>query len=231
MDQIYIWPKNWGTFQHYGKRRPPWIKLHRGLLDDYAFHCLHDASRALAPCLWLLASEYSEGKIPANVTVIAFRMRMSEKRLLDGLIPLIEAGFFGCSHDASALLATCKHDASNMLSQRRGEVEGEKTPSASSKTPQHDSNGAFESFWTVYPRRVGKGNASKAFNLALRKVALADLMAGASRAAKEFAGTDPKFIPYPATWLNGERWLDQPPAKSKHAYSGYGPGYDPSVPG
>lgn len=31
-------------------------------------------------------------------------------------------------------------------------------------------------------------------------------------------GTEPQFIPYPATWLNGERWLDeddQPPATAE----------------
>ena len=30
---------NWEKFQHYKVRRPPWIKLHHSLLDDYAFHC------------------------------------------------------------------------------------------------------------------------------------------------------------------------------------------------
>ena len=27
--------KNWGEFQHYKKRNPPWIKLHKKLLDDF----------------------------------------------------------------------------------------------------------------------------------------------------------------------------------------------------
>ena len=36
--------KNWAEFQHYRSRRPPWIKLHRGLLDDYAWHRLPEAS-------------------------------------------------------------------------------------------------------------------------------------------------------------------------------------------
>jgi hypothetical protein len=35
--------KNWAEFQHYRSRRPPWIKLHRGLLDDYAWHRLPEA--------------------------------------------------------------------------------------------------------------------------------------------------------------------------------------------
>ena len=35
--------KNWSAFQHYRHRRPPWIKLHRGLLDDFAWHRLPEA--------------------------------------------------------------------------------------------------------------------------------------------------------------------------------------------
>jgi hypothetical protein len=34
--------KNWSEFQHYKDRNPPWIKLHRALLDDYAFAALPD---------------------------------------------------------------------------------------------------------------------------------------------------------------------------------------------
>jgi hypothetical protein len=36
----FLQVKNWRSFQHYGKRNPPWIKLHRALLDDYAFCAL-----------------------------------------------------------------------------------------------------------------------------------------------------------------------------------------------
>jgi hypothetical protein len=35
--------KNWAEFQHYRHRRPPWIKLHHGLLDDFAWHRLPEA--------------------------------------------------------------------------------------------------------------------------------------------------------------------------------------------
>lgn len=55
-------PKNWTSFQHYKDRAPPWIRLHRGLLDDYEFQCLPVASRALAPMLWLLASAETSGE-------------------------------------------------------------------------------------------------------------------------------------------------------------------------
>src|SRR6266404_900426 len=100
-------PKNWKSFQHYTNRAPSWIKLHRGLLDDYTFHRLPLASRALAPLLWLLASEYENGTITASFDEIAFRFRISLDDLQSGIKPLIDAGFFL----ASEPLAECKPDA------------------------------------------------------------------------------------------------------------------------
>lgn len=64
----------------------------------------------------------------------------------------------------------------------------------------------FEDFWSVYPKKVGKGAAKKAFERATRRVdvqTLLDAIAGTSWS------DDPKFIPHAATWLNGERWADE----------------------
>ena len=63
-----------------------------------------------------------------------------------------------------------------------------------------------QEFWPAYPKKVGKGQARKAFKAARKKSDLQTLLDG-------IAGIDasePRYIPHPATWLNGERWLDQP---------------------
>jgi hypothetical protein len=57
--------KNWADFQHYGKRNPPWIKLHRAVIDDYAFCSLPDAAKGHLMLLWLYASQ-NNGKVPAD---------------------------------------------------------------------------------------------------------------------------------------------------------------------
>ena len=105
--------KNWAEFQHYAKRRPPWIKLHRSLLDDYAWHRLPEASRALGPMLWLLASERVDGAVPYDPETIAFRLHMTRDKVDAALGPLIGAGFLIEEHDASAPLAACKQPASS----------------------------------------------------------------------------------------------------------------------
>jgi hypothetical protein len=122
---VILTPKNWKSFQHYKDRSPAWIKLHKGLLDDFEFSCLPVASRALAPLLWLLASEYEDGKIDASLDKLAFRMRMTRGDFADALAPLVERGFF----DASEPLADCKRDAS-LEKEREIEEEIEKNPVA-----------------------------------------------------------------------------------------------------
>ena len=100
--------KNWSDFQHYKDRSPPWIKLHRTLLDDFDFQCLPVASRALAPMLWLLAAEHKDGLVCIDPDRIAFRLRMSSKEAAQAVTPLIEKGFLIVASNA---LADCKQDA------------------------------------------------------------------------------------------------------------------------
>jgi hypothetical protein len=111
--------KNWRVFQHYKDRSPPWIKLQKSLLDDYDFQCLPLASRALAPMLWLLASESNEGDIDADSKKLAFRLRWPEKEVAAGLTPLIKKGFLV---RASASLAEPEQLAT---SETEGETETE----------------------------------------------------------------------------------------------------------
>ena len=120
--------RNWDKFQHYKDRTPPWIRLHRALLDDYEYHCLPDASKALAPCLWLLASENDDptcGEIRASDEKIAFRLRMPVKKFQESVKALIEHGFFDLEQDDSELLASCKQHA---LPETETETEEERKP-------------------------------------------------------------------------------------------------------
>jgi hypothetical protein len=70
----------------------------------------------------------------------------------------------------------------------------------------------FERFWQAYPRKTAKADARKAFGKAWRKLPAFDeeavLIGGLERA--KAAWVDAQFIPHAATWLNGERWSDEP---------------------
>ena len=91
---MILQPKNWAVFQHYKDRCPPWIKLHRDLLNDRVFMCLPLASKALAPLLWLLASESKDGTFDGSQDELVFRLHITPKEYIDGVKPLIDKGFF-----------------------------------------------------------------------------------------------------------------------------------------
>lgn len=100
----YLKVKNWEEFQHYKDRCPPWIKLHRDLLNDYNFVCLQDASKLHLMLIWLLASQM-DNKIPADPDFI--KQRLSIKGKIN-LKELIDKGFL---IDDSGVLAGCKQVA------------------------------------------------------------------------------------------------------------------------
>lgn len=95
------------------------------------------------------------------------------------------------------------------------------TPFAEKSTPlnmnRHEPSLSeeFVQFWDAYPRKVAKGMARKAFAKAFANHA--DLTIGRLlEAVKQYADSvsDIKYCAYPATWLNGERWMDNLEAKS-----------------
>ena len=68
----------------------------------------------------------------------------------------------------------------------------------------------FEAFWKMYPRRIGKGTARKAFDKALKLAPADEIIRGLAYQLPYYASKESQFIPHPSTWLNGERWADEP---------------------
>ena len=133
-------PKNWATFQHYKDRCPPWIKLHRDLLNDREFMRLPLASKALAPLLWLLASESKDGTFDGSLDELMFRLHITEKEYKDGVKPLIDKGFFVSD---STMLATSKQHA---IPETETERETKKEKETKTETPDGVSLEVWESF-------------------------------------------------------------------------------------
>ena len=71
----------------------------------------------------------------------------------------------------------------------------------------------FEEWWLLYPKRVSKGAAQKAYAKVMKAnlATVEELKAGVMRYARERAGLDSQFTKHPATWLNQECWKDEPP--------------------
>lgn len=69
----------------------------------------------------------------------------------------------------------------------------------------------FNQFWEVYPRKVGKQAARKAFDKLPASV-LPKLVPAVEAQKKSYQWTRDggQYVPHPATWLNQGRWDDDP---------------------
>ena len=138
---MLLQPKNWAVFQHYKDRCPPWIKLHRDLLNNRAYICLPIASKALAPMLWLLASESKDGVFDGSLDELVFRLHITPKEYQDGVKPLIDNDFFIL---VSGVLAERKHNA---IPETETETETETKKKATSVAPPE---GVSDSVWQEF---------------------------------------------------------------------------------
>lgn len=199
--------KNFERFQHYTDRTPPWIKLYNALLDDYAFACLQDASKLHLIMIWLVASR-TNNKVPYDAEWLKGRINASEDIDLDALL---KAGFIQLNEelqspeqDSSTPLAECLPRERDRGRERE---EKESPPKAPRKRGTADSP-EFSAFWEAFPNKVGKGAARRAFETALLKTDLPALLAAIDR-YRSSKPPDREWC-HPATFLNQERWLDQP---------------------
>jgi hypothetical protein len=69
------------------------------------------------------------------------------------------------------------------------------------KNKQENTDTGFDKFWELYPKRIAKADALKAWNKAIKKKT-ADELIGLTKAYSESKLPDMTYIPYPASWLN-----------------------------
>jgi hypothetical protein len=70
----------------------------------------------------------------------------------------------------------------------------------------------FEEFWKIYPRKIAKGDARKAWIQTSKiRPPIADLLKAvyAARASKQWNKDGGEFIPHASTYLRQERWTDE----------------------
>jgi len=66
----------------------------------------------------------------------------------------------------------------------------------------------FEIFWKLYPRKVGKHMAAKAFIKSCKDIEVNKLLTITKNFSESHKATEERFIPHAQTWLNGKRYLD-----------------------
>ena len=90
------------------------------------------------------------------------------------------------------------------------------------KTGEGEMIAGFIAFWKAYPNRKAKVTAQKAWKKLnpdrdLRERIMQDIQK--KKESEEWNEQRGKFIPYPASYLNGRRWEDEPdPGEKGHGY-------------
>jgi hypothetical protein len=91
--------------------------------------------------------------------------------------------------------------------------DGMRTPMPRKKEREkEDTDASFDAWWAIYPKKVGKGQALKAYRAASKKTTTDNLAASLQKQLPWFAAQvkpDGDFRPQASTWLNGERWGDE----------------------
>jgi hypothetical protein len=132
----------------------------------------------------------------------------SAEKVADRRNKRIEAGKLGGKAKASNLAnasADAKQTASKPLADiDRDKDKKEKTPSSPAKPSM-----GFDQFWSVYPKKVSKQAAIKAWNRAVKVSPPEEIILGAKRYAEAERGTEKRFLKGPDGWLNAGRWQDE----------------------
>lgn len=96
------------------------------------------------------------------------------------------------------------------------------TPATPPALPTSPSDDLFPKFWKLYPNKKGKVAAEKAWKKHKVTDGLFALIAeGLAKQvlSEAWVKDGGKFVPHPATWLNGKRWEDEvKPASNVHQF-------------
>ena len=157
--------KNWARFQHFKDRRPPWIKLHREMLDQRDINVISDCSFRVIIGLWLLASEDEamSGNLPP-IEDIAFRLRIDIPKLIKSLRELSE---FLEGDDIKAI--SRRYQIDDPETETETETETEKTGSVRTAVDGLDVTSWTR--WVDYRKKIRKPIKAASVVAAQKKLA------------------------------------------------------------
>ena len=107
--------------------------------------------------------------------------------------------------DDIRLSSDCCQTSANRLPESESNPNPNQNPNT---TARARGDGAFDRFWVEYPKKVGKGQAQKAFSKVSVPVETLIEAVQRQRNSVQWQKDGGQYIPNPATWLNQRRWED-----------------------
>ncbi len=95
-------------------------------------------------------------------------------------------------------------------------VKNQKSPEYNGATNGHGADPvSFDSWYDLYPRHIARGAAEKAWSKLTPEQQALSVVAITNQRSWPSMASENKFVPHPATWLNGKQWMDEPPPRSE----------------
>lgn len=133
---------------------------------------------------------------------LMFELEKAQEKSIKRSVSGTQGGIAKSLKDKRATVANAS-DLPWHSSEPESDSKKDKTTSYPKKTE------LFDDFWKAYPNKKAKPQALKAYAKALEKTDHATLVA-AVHAQRGWRTWLDGFVPHPATWLNAERWTDEP---------------------
>ena len=95
---------------------------------------------------------------------------------------------------------------------------------------EQEPEATFDDFWLLYPRRIAKRDALRAWDKLPDGNRIAAIVALVDWRKVWEKRDDIEYVPYPASWLNGWRWEDELPAEFKRSHAAHAPAKLPDSP-
>ena len=192
-----------------------WIKLDDTLPNNPKILPLSDKAFRLYIEGLCYANQYLTDGFLAQAVINRLDSGNASQELLDaGLWLEVEAGMQihdYCEHQTSRKVVEEKREqVRNRVTRYREKSNAHVTPSETETETETetDKRHLFDDFWKIYPLKVGKGAALKAFLKAVRTTDADIIIKGATR-YKLDPNRSQAYTAHAATWLNAQRWLDE----------------------
>ena len=188
---------DWSKYQSYKDRRPPWIRFHRTMLDNYEYQLMSADSRALLPMLWLLACEDEDpksGLIQLEIKAISFRLRQPEKIINKCIDELQGADFIERIQSVTKPLRECNE---TVPPETETETETDSVFCFKSELIKLGANKDCVSDWLKVRKAKKSANTKTALKSIIREVGKSNLsFAEAIRvcAEKSWAGFNSEWV-------------------------------------
>lgn len=158
----------------------------------------------------LPAPPWENGSVPAEAQVSGPPTLFSDPTVMQSGNG---ADFSGNGADKSALLygtGSMEHGTGSM---EHVSARGALTQNVSPTGPGTDTKirTPFDAFYAIYPRKVARDAARRAWDKATKRASPSEIIAGAVRYRDDprRQARDIEYTAHPATWLNAGRWADE----------------------